>query len=147
MPRRALVLIALALGGCTAEPSPTATPPVTDEQVCRSLISAVPSTVDHEAESARSEFAVAWGDPPIVLRCGVEVPSAYGPTSEMLVVNKVSWFAQQQPDGYVFTAVGRTPLVSVQVPDTHQPEVNPLVDLAPVMLEQTQVSGPAGAAP
>lgn len=147
MPRRALVLIALVLGGCGAEPTPTATPPAADEAACRSLISALPAAVDGASASARSQFAAAWGDPPIVLKCGAQVPTAYEPASEMLVVDEVSWFAEQQPAGYRFTAMGRTPLVSVQVPDTHQPEVNPLVDLAPVVDQHTQVTGPAGVAP
>lgn len=147
MPRRALVLIALALGGCAADPVPVATPPPADEQACRTLISALPVTVDGTDETARSEFAVAWGDPPIVLKCGAEVPTSFEPASEMLVINEVSWFAEERPAGYLFTAMGRTPLVSVQVPDTHQPEVNPLVDLAAAVEQHTQVSGPAGVAP
>lgn len=124
-----------------------ATPPPSDESACRTLVSALPSTVDGAGETARSEFAMAWGGPPIELRCGVAAPDSFEPSSEMLVVDEVSWFAEKQDDGYLFTAMGRTPLVSVQVPDTHQPEVNPLVDLAPVMKQQTRVSGPAGVAP
>ena len=65
----------------------------------------------------------------------------------MVVINEVSWFPEQQAEGYVFTAMGRTPLVEVYVPDTYAPEVNPLVDLAPVMAEKTEISGPAGVAP
>jgi hypothetical protein len=65
----------------------------------------------------------------------------------MVVINEVSWFPEQQAEGYVFTAMGRTPLVEVYVPDTYAPEVNPLVDLAPAMTEKTEISGPAGVAP
>lgn len=63
----------------------------------------------------------------------------------MVVINEVAWFGEEQPNGYIFTAVGRSPLVEVTVPDTHAPEVNPLVDLADVMKQQTEVTGPAGA--
>lgn len=103
--------------------------------------------MDGDENTGRSEYAAAWGDPRIVLRCGVTVPDAYEKTSEMVVVNEISWFAEEQSGGYLFTAVGRSPLVQVYVPDTHQPQVNPLVDLAPAMSEHTQVSGPAGVTP
>ncbi len=103
--------------------------------------------MDGDGDTGRSQYAAAWGDPRIVLRCGVPTPAGYEKTSEMVVVNGVSWFAQEQTAGYLFTAVGRSPVVEVYVPDTHQPQINPLVDLAPAMSQHTQVSGPAGVAP
>jgi hypothetical protein len=63
----------------------------------------------------------------------------------MVVVNDVAWLPEQQDKGYLFTAVGRTPQVQVYVPNTHSPEVNPLVDLAAPMKASTTVSGAAGA--
>ncbi len=101
-------------------------------------------TLDGSENSGRSDFAAAWGDPQIVLRCGTATPAAYRPESQMVVVNDVAWLPEEQVKGYTFTAVGRTPQVQVWVPDTHSPEVNPLVDLAPVMQAQTKVSGAAG---
>ena len=59
----------------------------------------------------------------------------------------MDYMAEEQEHGYIFTAVGRTPQVEVYVPDTHSPEVNPLVDLAAPMQAGTKVSGAAGAAP
>lgn len=82
-----------------------------------------------------------------MLRCGVETPAVYKPDSEMIVVNDVSWLPEEQDRGYLFTSVGRTPQVEVYVPDTHSPEVNPLVDLAAPMQAGTKVSSAAGAAP
>ncbi len=118
-------------------------PPADQAQACATLVSALPSRIDGDLDTGRSEYAAAWGDPRIVLKCGVAVPSDYDKTSEMIAVNGVAWFGQEQPDGYFFTAVGRTPLVQVYVPDSHQPEVNPLVDLAGVMQEHTEITGPA----
>ena len=105
---------------------------------------ALPLTLDGSENSGRSEFAAAWGDPQIVLRCGMATPSAYRPESQMVVVNDVAWLPEEQEKGYLFTAVGRTPQVQVWVPDTHSPEINPLVDIAETMKAQTQVSGAAG---
>jgi len=123
------------------EPAPT------DQAACQSLVAALPDTLDGDGNSGRSQYASAWGDPRIVLTCGVPVPPTYQKTSEMMVMNGVAWFGEEQADGYLFTAVGRSPLVQVYVPDTHQPEVNPLVDLAPVMKQHTEVTGAAGVAP
>jgi hypothetical protein len=145
--RRALVLTVALLAGCSGAALPAADPPPQDQQACRELVSALPLQVDGDTNSGRTDYAAAWGDPRIVLKCGVERPAAFEKTSEMVVVNEVAWFAEEQADGYVFTAVGRSPLVEVYVPDTHQPEVNPLVDLAQPMREHTEVTGPAGVAP
>lgn len=145
MSRRALVLAALLLAGCSNAEIPSSQPPAADEQACRSLVESLPLSLDDHENTGRSEYAAAWGDPRIVLKCGVPAPSAYEKTSEMVVINEVAWFGEEQPNGYIFTAVGRGPLVEVTVPDTHAPEVNPLVDLADVMKQQTEVTGPAGA--
>jgi len=142
--RRAFVLIAWLLVGCSSDEVPAAEPPADQARACRTLVSALPSRVDGDLDSGRSQYAAAWGDPQIVLKCGVAVPSGYEKTSEMIAVNGVAWFGEEQPEGYLFTAVGRTPLVEVYVPDSHQPEVNPLVDLAEPMQKYTEVSGPAG---
>jgi hypothetical protein len=145
--RRALVLTALLLTGCSSAQIPSSDPSPSDQAACRSLVAALPDTLDGDENTGRSDFAAAWGDPRIVLKCGVATPAGYQPDSEMVVVNDVSWFGEEQPKGYLFTAVGRTPLVEVYVPDSHQPEVNPLVDLAPAMTQYTKVSGAAGVAP
>ena len=84
------------------------------------------------------------GDPRTVLKCGVEVPAEYEKTSEMIVVDDVAWFGQEQSDGYTFTAVRSSRSFRCMSPIVHQPEVNPLVDLAAAMQDHTQVTGAAG---
>jgi hypothetical protein len=147
VPRRALVAAVLLLAACSTDPLPTADPPAADQSACRSLVRALPSTLDGAEDTGRSEYAAAWGDPRIVLQCGVATPAAYRPESELIVVNDVSWLPEEQSDGYRFTAVGRTPQVQVFVPDHYAPEVNPLVDLADAMKARTRVTGVEGAAP
>lgn len=147
MSRRALVLAAALLAGCTSAQIPAADPSPADQQACRDLVEALPLSLDGHENTGRSQYAAAWGDPRIVLKCGVPRPTAYEKTSEMVVVNDISWFPEQQAEGYLFTAMGRTPLVEVYVPDNYAPEVNPLVDLAPAMAQHTEVTGPAGVAP
>lgn len=147
MPRRAPLAAALLLAACTSPPPPTADPPASDQGACRALVAGLPDILDGSENAGRSEYAASWGDPRIVLRCGVATPAAYRPDSEMVVVNDVAWLAEEQQSGYTFTAVGRTPQVAVYVPDAHSPEVNPLVDLAAPMKAGTTVTSAAGAAP
>ena len=147
MSRRALVVAALLLAGCTPAQIPVAIPSPADQSACRELVKALPLNLDGHENTGRSEYAAAWGDPRIVLRCGVPTPAAYEKISEMVVIDGVSWFPEEQNDGYVFTAMGRSPLVEVYVPDQYAPEVNPLVDLAPAMTDNTTVTGAAGVAP
>lgn len=72
----------------------------------------------------------AWGDPAIVLRCGVPRPASYRQTSELIGINGVDWLGEPMADGYRFTTVGRSVNVEVTVPAAYSPEVDPLVDLA-----------------
>lgn len=110
-------------------------------------MTSLPDLLDGQENAGRSEYAASWGDPRIVLRCGVATPAAYRPESELVVVDDVSWLAEEQESGYTFTAVGRTPQVEVYVPSTYAPEVNPLVDLAEAITAGTRVTGVAGATP
>lgn len=97
---------------------------------------ALPTVVHDESTrdvSPLSPLVAAWGDPAIVLRCGVERPANYEPTAELATINGVDWFPEQTSDGYRFTTWGRQANVEVFVPDTYAPEVNPLVDVAPAI--------------
>ncbi|HVQ86913.1 MAG TPA: DUF3515 domain-containing protein, partial [Actinomycetes bacterium] len=120
-----LVLMACALAGCSnavdVEP-----PPVDPEvaAVCADLIGALPSEVlDQPAvvTEPKSQQTAAWGDPPIVLRCGVAEPASFEPTSEVTAVNGVDWFPEQRDNEYVFTTWGRTVRVELKVPRDYTP--------------------------
>lgn len=138
----------LLLGACAAGGQvPAADPPAADQDACRDLVDALPVRLEDATDTGRSAYAASWGEPRIVLRCGVGMPDAYRPDAEMVLVNDVAWFGEPTENGYMFTAVGRSPLVEVFVPDRYAPEVNTLVDLAESMRQGTRVSGPAGFAP
>jgi hypothetical protein len=100
---------------------------------CARLVRALPETVDgHERRDVEPSdaLAAAWGDPAIVLRCGVPTPGAYRPTSLCAEVNNVGWFAQERDEHYRFTTIGRSTNVQVQVPYDYEPAADALVDLA-----------------
>lgn len=122
----------LVLGGCGSGVLVDAYPtePGTDD-VCGPLLADLPRTVDGLERRDLDEDvpAAAWGDPPVVLRCGVAKPEAFGPTSECKLINGVDWFDEPTADGLLFTTVGRSANVSVDVPAVHDPAADVLVDL------------------
>ena len=62
----------------------------------------------------------AWGDPPIIARCGVP---PIGPTTDQCIdVSGIDWVAHRLTDGVRFTTYGRTPAIEVLVPSAYQPE-------------------------
>ena len=139
----AVPLAAVALAACGAPGAVRAEVPRPEGDapaVCRALAGALPDRVEDGARrelAEESPYVAAWGDPAIVLRCGVPRPAlltpgedSYDPTADAVVVNEVSWLLEQESDGYRFTTVERTVHVEVRVPGAYAPEVDPLVDLA-----------------
>lgn len=118
-----------------AVPSPSAEAAT----LCGRLHDALPDRVDGLSErslSPVSTLTAGWGDPTVVLRCGVPRPATltpgsttYNPTADAVDVNGVSWLMEQTGDGYRFTTTGRAAFVEVSVPAKYAPEVNPLADL------------------
>ena len=126
------------LAGCArpvAVSVPTPTDPAT-HSTCTALVAALPRTVGDQPVADRtpeSPLTAAWGDPAIVARCGVPVPSALTPTSQLVTVNGVGWLAERAGDGYRFTTVGRAANLEVTVPGAYAPEADALVGLALVI--------------
>jgi len=117
------------------------------------LHAALPPVLDglaHRATSPTSELTEAWGNPAVILRCGVPTPSELSPTSQLFTANGVDWLPIEGERTWTFTTTGRLALVEVTVPKDHDPAVGPLVDLAPAVSEAlpTLSAGrPAGQAP
>ncbi|WP_059011754.1 DUF3515 domain-containing protein [Streptomyces specialis] len=135
----ALVSAACASGGDGPEVTePTPTGEAAD--ACRELAGDLPGRVDGEERVSAAdgmEFAAVWGDPAIVLRCGVPRPElltpgseTYDPTADAVEVNGVSWLLEEESGGKRFTTTGREVFVEMTVPDDYAPEVDPLLDVA-----------------
>lgn len=138
--RSASLLLLLVVSGCSgAVPvaAPTdATPLVL--QTCADLVSAVPESVsgqDRRATEPESALTVAWGDPAIVMRCGVPRPPTLKPSSQLVNVDGVDWFAEELTGGYLFTTYGRQAFVEVSVPADYAPEVGPITELSAAVTE------------
>ncbi len=111
-------------GGAVRLAPPHPAPPASAR--CTALARRLPSRLDGQPRrvvSPDSPLTAAWGDPPITLRCGVPLPAALTPASQLVAVNNVSWFAQPAgsatPDR--FTEVGREAYVEVSVPARYSP--------------------------
>ena len=138
-----LSLTACSSGLAVSPPNP---PPVgAAAYTCSAVHGALPDEVDGHGVTAttpKSPLTAAWGQPAIVLRCGVPTPKALTPTSQLVTINGVSWLPEQLTQGYLFTTVGREVNIEVAVPDAYSPEANVLVDLTPV-IEKLDPATPA----
>ena len=118
----------------------------TDASACKDLREALPERVDgleRRAVEPEDAYAAAWGDPPVVLRCGVHEPPAFDEYSSCQITNGVAWFIPDEqitgePVDITMTTVGRSPVVEVRLPAEHFPPANAMVDLAPALKKETR---------
>lgn len=151
-PRYAALLAALVLGlgACSGDlelGSPAL--PASERQACEALLAAVAGGLADlpPRTDVGAGLGAAYGDPALVLRCGVALPEGFDPRrvagpndpSPCAIVNGVGWYvpAEQARGGVTatFTAIGYRPRISVTVPPEAQPEggAAALAQLAPVV--------------
>ena len=113
------LLAALTLAACADEPVTLDPPQVSAEDLaaCNAFIDDVPRRLDDEERrkvNPANSLGAAWGDPAIIVRCGVGVPAEFDQAAHCEVANDVGWFvpddviADQDADA-TFTAVGLPP--------------------------------------
>ena len=108
-------------GRADLPPLPVEVPPVTPEAdaSCPALMAALPLELAGEPSrpvQSDTPYAYAWGEPPIVLVCGVDRPAGLEPTSPLIQINGVNWFVDTgDPEQVVWTAVDRPVHVQVTV--------------------------------
>jgi hypothetical protein len=127
------LLACLLLAGCQGSSLRVDTYPTAKDSAldCAALLGDLPPQVaDQPRRLVVDRLAGAWGDPPIILRCGVEKPAALKPDSQCDEVNGVGWLAEEQPDGWLFTTIGRKHYVSLEVPSAYDPAADALADVA-----------------
>lgn len=129
------VALVTALAGCAAAPPVRVSPPTGPARDCARLQAELPETV---ADGERREIApatrrvAAWGDPPVVLRCGVPRPAVLTPLAQLIEVNGVDWVLAERARWFVFTTAGRRTYVELRVPASTRraAATAPLVDVA-----------------
>jgi hypothetical protein len=112
--------------------------PVPDVRVtgyCQALHEALPQQVmglsRHDLKP-RSELTAGWGNPAIVLRCGVPRPVVDdNPEADGVDVDGVGWSIERGSSGsFRLTTTLRQAYVEVTLPKKYAGELGPLTDLA-----------------
>lgn len=116
-----------------------------DRAACDAFTAALPATL---AEQERDDVepsdapAAAYGDPAIVVRCGVAAPDDFDLTASCETANGVGYFTpdEQYSDqelDLTLTAAGYRPRVEVSIPARYRPNAGPaaMAVLAPLVKE------------
>jgi hypothetical protein len=115
---------------------------------CASFTAALPYRLsDQRSRSVDDdELGAAWGDPAIVLRCGVGRAKGFTRFSSCQETNGVDWFVPEDqlgdhPVEVLMTTIGRSPRIEVRVPASYWPPTAAMVDLAPTIKAHTRRTG------
>jgi Protein of unknown function (DUF3515) len=124
----------LLVAGCSDEPPEIDAPDLSarDAAACRSFVEALPDTLaghDRVEATGDTEYGAAWGDPAIVLTCGVGRPDALTDTSTCVQVNRTGWFvpdsvllSDDQSLDVTTTELNYRPRVQLFVPGDYRPD-------------------------
>ncbi|MFF2850414.1 DUF3515 domain-containing protein [Streptomyces sp. NPDC058001] len=136
----ALALLLITVAGCSSTDGPaTAAVPSPDgkvTQLCRNLHKELPKRIDGLARkdpAPTSELTAGWGDPAIILRCGIPKPAKMSdPEADGITADDVGWLLERQDDGsFLFTTTLRRAYVQVSLPKSRTDGgLSPLIDLA-----------------
>ena len=106
------------------------TPRAPDRDACKRIVDRLPRTLADQPRRSitpADALGAAWGDPAIVLTCGVGVPEEFDEFSTCVEANGVDWFvpaAQVKDDSLdvTFSTAGYHPVVELRVPASYRPE-------------------------
>jgi len=133
-----LTSLTVLVAGCSGTVDVDA-PDVSGQQgrACAALVDALPDEVADQPRrdvDAGDGYGAAWGDPAIVLRCGVPRPAGFDRAAACQTANGVDWYVPEsqqtgRAEDITMTSVGRAAYVEVQVPKTYWPPATAMVDL------------------
>ncbi|MGW6021783.1 DUF3515 domain-containing protein [Streptomyces sp. NPDC055099] len=135
----ALALLIASAGCSSADEAVQAAVPTPDGKVtelCRNLDKRLPKKVDgleRVDPEPKSELTAGWGDPAIILRCGVSRPPKMNdPEADGVTADGVNWLMEQREDGsFRFTSTLRKAYVEITLPEERAGSgVSPLTDFA-----------------
>jgi Protein of unknown function (DUF3515) len=126
-----------AVAGCATDTLGVAVPSPPSNAItaaCARLGDQLPSQIEGlnpRLTHPRSPLVHAWGNRPVVLRCGVPLPSGYSAHSAAATtVNGVLWYQQIEGARVVWTTVRKLANVELTVPTSYAAQGGFLVDLA-----------------
>ena len=128
-----------------APPSPS----VATQRACVAVLAKLPVQLGSLAPrktDTDSSFVVAWGNPAIVLRCGVAKPAILGSpqAAQLLEVNSVIWQPDPRKNQTVYTTVDRSVYIEVTVPagaDQPLPLLAPAIQVLPQLCTASDAAG------
>ncbi|MGA8847106.1 MAG: DUF3515 domain-containing protein [Nocardioides sp.] len=127
-------LLALTLlAACSAGPVEVITPDLDDagREACEAFAADLPTSIfDLPARDVEPAGALggAYGDPPIIVRCGVRVPEDFDQaTSSCEIANGVGWYVapeefDDQESDVTLTTAGYRPAVAVTMSGEYRPD-------------------------
>ncbi|WP_163510462.1 DUF3515 family protein [Fodinicola acaciae] len=119
-----------ASGPVTVTAPPSA--PADVVALCGKMIGSLPIVLDGKhsrAVSTAPDRVVAWGDPAVVLRCGV-APVTYPPDANLLGINGVTWYGKAVGRDVVFTSIDRKVPIEITVPAAKGNPSDPIATLS-----------------
>jgi hypothetical protein len=119
----------LALTACSR---PVAVQAPESSPECKPVLSTAPIRLLGELQretTPRDAAAIAWGDPPIVLVCGIDHDAP--PDAQVLTIEGIDWVAEATDAGTVFTTLSQVPTIQVRVPVDYRPEIDAVVEITP----------------
>jgi Protein of unknown function (DUF3515) len=153
----AFVLTAGHSSTSTAKPLPAVTivaPPTPTDAVtaaCTKVFEKLPvqlGTLNPRKTDSDSSFVAAWGNPAIVIRCGVARPpaAAFSSGAQTLGIDDVLWLPQPQKSQVVYTTIDRSVSIEVTVPANQDQPLSllaPAVDALPAICTGQDAAGNA----
>ena len=133
----AVFAVLLAAAGCSSDPPEihAAELSAADAQTCRDFVAGLPDTLAGQESvevTGDTEYGAAWGDPAIVLTCGVGEPSDFTDVSTCIEVDDVGWFVPDSVFQAMFdndetvdvpmTEMNHRPRIHVQLPGEYRPD-------------------------
>jgi hypothetical protein len=140
MPARGVVVcaaLALLTTACSAGPVEIHAPDLTsaDAAACRRLVRDLPDTLagQHRRDTTGdTAYGAAWGDPAIVVRCGVGSPTGLAPGATCVQVDHAGWFVPDevmdkaskgdQDVDVTTTEINYRPRVELHLPGRYRPD-------------------------
>ena len=147
--------VVLLVAGCGDEPPAIDAPDLSaaDASACRDLVAALPDELAGQERvdvTGDTEYGAAWGDPAIVLTCGVGRPDDFTDTSTCVQVDRTGWFV---PDEILLsddetldvttTELNFWPRVQLVIPGEYRPEgfTNGTGAIAPLIEQHLRRTG------
>ncbi len=119
-----IVVLAVVRSNTPVVAGPLAVGPVgqpgSGTPACGKLMTALPVRVGGKPRrELASQIAgtAAWGDPAVILRCGLESPAELTCSAELIQINVVSWLELSAAGQTTYIAADRTVRIAVTVPD------------------------------